>query len=169
MIPVVCVSIIGHISESFVFQSDQNVSKTALDGYVSTIVAKYMHASSTLPNISANFESSLSKLLSNEQDTGDFVRNFTNFLTIIDEQMFKTTENTNNSTGYFPNKFSICCEFVNVILTHIQLNADAFKPLRPNSKATTRIPSVFYKIVYWPLSLQLIKTEVSHCFFLCVP
>lgn len=162
MIPIVCASIIDHIGESFVFQSDSNSDDNqALDGDVSKIIAKYMHASSTLPTIPSNFEYSLSKLLANHQDADDFVRHFTQFLTIIDEQMFKNTEHASNSTEYFQNKFQICCEFVNAILTHIQLNANAFKPLRPSSKTTTRIPNVFYRIVFWPLSLHLDKDEVS--------
>lgn len=161
MIPVVCVSIIDHIGESFIFQSNENSDNKALDGYVGTIIAKYMHASSTLPTIPSNFECSLAKLLANHQNADDFVRNFTSFLTIIDEQMFKNTEHANNSTEYFQNKFQICCQFVNAVLNHIQLNANAFKPLRPNSKTTTRIPTVFYRIVFWPLSMHLSKNEVS--------
>lgn len=162
MIPVVCLSIIDHVGNSFIFQSDENSdSNVALDGDVSALIAKYMHASSTLPSIPSNFECSLSKLLAHHQNADDFIRNFTNFLTVIDEQMFRNTEHANNSTEYFQNKFQICCEFVNAILTHIQLNANAFKPLRPNSKTTTRIPNVFYRIVFWPLSLQLSKNEVS--------
>lgn len=171
MIPVVCVSIVDHIGESFVFQSNENSdNNAALDDSVSTMIAKYMHASSTLPTIPSNFECALSKLLAMHQNADDFVRNFTNFLTIIDEEMFKNTEHASNSTEYFQNKFRICCEFVNAILTHIQLNANAFKPLRPSSKTTTRIPTVFYRIVFWPLSLQLDKNEVSSrlvLFFSC--
>lgn len=157
------------IGESFLFHSDENSdSNMALDGDVSALIAKYMHASSTLPTIPSNFECSLSKLLANHQNADDFVRNFTNFLTVIDEQMFRNTEHASNSTEYFQNKFQICCEFVNAILTHIQLNANAFKPLRPNSKTTTRIPVVFYRIVFWPLSLHLSKNEVSSRFFLSI-
>lgn len=167
MIPNVCASIIDHIDESFIFQSNQNSDNNkALDGSVGAVIAKYMHATSTLPSIPSNFECKLSKLLANHQSADDFIRNFTNFLTVVDEQMFKNTELASNSTEYFRNKFEICCEFVNVILTHIQLNANAFKPLRPSSKATTRIPSVLYRIVFWPLSLHLEKHEVNpHLFF----
>ena len=161
MISVVCISIVDHIGESFIF--DENNEDAALDGSTSTIVAKYMNASCTLPTIPSKFELSVSKLLANHQDAVDFVRNFTNFLSTIDEGMFKNTEHANNSTEYFQNKFQICCEFVNAILNHIQLNASAFKPLRPNAK-TTRIPNVLYKIVYWPLSLHLSKNEVNHFF-----
>lgn len=161
MVPVVCISIIDHIGESFISQSNENSNTMALNESVSTTIAKYMNAASTLPNVPVNFERSLSRLLANYQDATDFVRNFTNFLTIIDEQMLRNTEHASNSTEYFQNKFKICCEFVNAVLNHIHLNADAFKPLRPNSKITTRIPNVFYRILFWPLSLQLNKNEVS--------
>lgn len=168
MIPVVCVSIIDHIGESFILQSNQSSSNNAaLNEYASTTIAKYMHGCSTLPSIPANFELSLSKLLANHQDATDFVRNFTSFLTIIDEQMFSNTEHASNSTEYFQNKFKICCEFVNAILNQIQWNADAFKPLRPNAKTAARIPNVFYRIVFWPLSLQLSKAEVNLCISSC--
>lgn len=160
MFPLVCSSIIDHVSASFIFEPNEN---GVIADDVSKTVAKYMNVAVRFPKNQWRFEASLSKLLAVPvQDFDEFYQYFTKFLTVIDEHFFKIKkcdqlDETTNESLDVP---MMCCQFINCILSYIQINADAFKEIRSNA-TNIRIPQVFFNIIYWPLSYSLSKNDVS--------
>lgn len=156
MIPLVCASILDHISSSFVFDPSEDGEISA---DVSESVAKFMNICLRYPNTQSRFETSLSRLLSvPEVNVEQFFQNLSNFLSIIDEQVFKSNEQSSEMT--LLDAPMMCCQFINCILTYIQSNADAFKTIQLNT-TNLRIPPLFFNIIYWPLSFSLSKDDVS--------
>lgn len=156
MIPLVCASILDHISSSFVFDPSENGEISA---DVSKSVAKFMNICLLYPSNQLRFETSLTNLLAVPRvSVEQMFENLSNFLSIIDEQVFKCNEQSSEITSL--DAPMMCCQFINCILTYIQSNADAFKTIQLNS-TNLRIPPVFFNIIYWPLSFSLSKDDVS--------
>lgn len=153
MVPVVCSSILGHVGTSFVFEQAADGGLT--EDMVKTI-AQLMNTLILLPSMQSRFSQSLSKLLVTPQDTSDSERIFLHLLNEIYNQFFNNNEQIDRSSEKFVNKLTIGYEFVDCILQYIQINADTFK--------IKQIPQVFYKMLYWPLSLPLNRVEVNKIF-----
>lgn len=155
MVPVVCSSILGHIGTSFVFeQADGDI---LTDEMIKTI-ARLMNTLILLPSMQSRFSESLSLLLATPQDNSDYEHKFAHFLNGIYNQFFSNDEKIDRTSEKYANKLTIGYEFVECILQYIQTNADIFK------KKT--IPQVFYKMLYWPLSLPLNRIEVGSALFI---
>lgn len=158
MLALVYASILDHVNASFIFEPMEN---GVISENVSKSVAKYLDVVIRLPKNQWRFEALLSKLLATPvQDVEQFYENFTNFLTIIDEQFFKTNVRPTELVTTQSDLPMMCCQFINCILSYIQLNADAFKEIRSNA-SIMRIPQIFFNIIYWPLSFSLSKNDVS--------
>lgn len=159
MIPLVCASVFDQIGSSFVFEPSENGE---ISENVSKTIAKFMNVTMGYPKCQLRLEATLSKLLAIPQlYVENFYQNFANFLTVIDEHFFKANEQINESVSECFDAPMMCCQFINCILTYIQLNADAFKAaIRPNT-TDLRIPPVLFKIIYWPLLFSLSKDDVS--------
>lgn len=110
------------------------------------------------PNMQSRLDVWLSKLLAVPQNEHQFEQNFNHLLTEVYEQFFKDNEPPDSTSDYLDNKFTICCEFINSILSYMQANADHIKQMLSKN---AEFPQVFYDILYWPLLLALNKTEVS--------
>ncbi|XP_055318970.1 telomere-associated protein RIF1 [Sitodiplosis mosellana] len=155
MIPVICASILGNVSTSFIF--DRNEGDIITDDTIKAI-AKLMNTLIQLPSMQSRFNESLSKLMAVPQDANLVVPNFTHFLTEIHEQFFKNDNQAANTGEINANKLTISCEFIDGILQYIHTNSEQLKETLSNSK-TTQIPQVFYNILYWPLSMALNRNE----------
>lgn len=155
MIPLVCATIIDQICASFIFEPNEN---GLVAENVCKTIAKFMNTIIIMPNMPSHFEDSLKKLLAVPVDSNEFERNLSKLLTVIDEEFFKCNQTATDSIYYFSNKFTISSEFINCILAHIQMNANT-------TAKSMRIPSVFYNVIFWPLTLSLDKAEVSFFLF----
>ncbi|XP_031630686.1 telomere-associated protein RIF1 [Contarinia nasturtii] len=153
MIPVTCSSIlVGQIGASFLF--DRNDGDILSEEKVKTIV-KLMNTMVQLPNMKSRLDESLAKLLSvSHQDDKEFEKNFTFFLTEFYEQFIQNEDEQSN--GFHAKKLTITYEFIDCILQYIQCNAEKANEMYAKNVHTLQ---VFYKILYWPLSLYLHRNE----------
>lgn len=155
MIPVACSSIlVGQVGASFLFErNDDGMGEDK----VKTIV-KFMNTMVQLPNMKSRLDESLAKLLEtvSYSDVKQFEKSFTFFLTEFYEKFIQSKDE--QSTGFHAKKLTITYEFIDCILQYIKNNADKVKEMHSKNVQTLQ---VFYKILYWPLSLYLHRNEVS--------
>lgn len=157
MFPVICRSILDHVSKSFIFECNNGdiLTKDTIN-----TVSKFMNTLVQMPKQRTRFNDSLLKLLVATDGSSNFEHMFTQFLTDIYEQFIKNNE---HSAEALINKLTITYDLIDCILQYIQSNADKLKAMPSNSKMV-QVPEIFYNILYWPLSLPLSRNEVSFFF-----